>query len=137
MRTKRPILLVEDDEVDLMSVQRALKDLNVTNRLVHARDGEEGLAVLNDPGLQKPAIILLDINMPRMNGIEFLRAIKKDPGLKQIPVVMLTTSRAEAERFETFSLGAAGYMIKPIEYRQFVEVMRAINIYWSLSELPE
>jgi len=72
-----------------------------------------------------------------MNGIEFLKVIKMDPDLKLLPVIMLTTSRADIERNESFYSGAAGYMVKPVEYKQFVEVMRAINIYWTLSELPE
>ena len=137
MNKDKPILLVEDDEVDVMSVKRALRDLNVTNKLYHAGNGEEALEILRDPENERPSIILLDINMPRMNGIEFLKVIKMDPDLKLLPVIMLTTSRADIERNESFYSGAAGYMVKPVEYKQFVEVMRAINIYWTLSELPE
>lgn len=137
MNKDKPILLVEDDEVDVMSVKRALRDLNVTNLLYHAGNGEEALLILKNPGNRLPAIILLDINMPRMNGIEFLKIVKLDPDLRQIPVIMLTTSRADIERNESFYTGAAGYMVKPVEYKQFVEVMRTINLYWTLSELPE
>lgn len=137
MRENRSILLVEDDEIDVMSVKRALLDLKVTNRVYHVSDGEEALEYLRDSANELPAIILLDINMPRMNGIEFLKQMKQDRAIRHIPVVMLTTSHAEMERHESFSTGAAGYMVKPVEYKQFVEVMRAINIYWTLSELPE
>lgn len=137
MRQDKPILLVEDDEVDVMSVRRALRDLKVTNRLYHVSNGEEALDFLHNPENERPSIILLDINMPRMNGIEFLKIIKQDPDHRQIPVIVLTTSRADMERYESFSTGAAGYMVKPVEYKQFVEVMRAINLYWTLSELPD
>ena len=102
MRTDAPILLVEDDRVDAMTVQRALKEINVTNRLDIAGDGEEALERLRDPKCEKPCIILLDLNMPRMNGIEFLRVAKGDEALKRIPVVVLTTSRDEQDKIDSF-----------------------------------
>jgi CheY-like chemotaxis protein len=137
MHQDRSILLVEDDEIDVMSVRRALRDLKVANRLYHVGNGEEALEFLKNTDNERPAIILLDINMPRMNGIEFLKIIKQDPNYWHIPIVILTTSRAEMERHESFSTGAAGYMVKPVEYKQFVEVIRAIDLYWTLSELPD
>lgn len=137
MKTKKPILLVEDDLVDAMTVERALKEIHVTNTLYTVRDGEEALEFLRDPANAEPGIILLDLNMPRMNGIEFLKVAKSEEGLKQIPVVVLTTSKDERDRVESFNLGIAGYMIKPVDYLQFVEVVRAIDLYWTLSELPE
>ena len=136
MRTTRPILLVEDDRVDAMTVKRALKDINVVNRLDIVGDGEEALAFLRDPKNEQPCVILLDLNMPRMNGIEFLKVIKQDEVLKRIPVVVLTTSREEQDKVDSFNLGVAGYMIKPVDYQQFLEVMRTIDLYWTLSELP-
>ena len=136
MRTNKPILLVEDDRVDAMTVQRALKQIKVINRLDIAVDGEEALAVLRDPGREKPCIILLDLNMPRMNGIEFLRAAKEDEALRPIPVVVLTTSKDEQDKVDSFNLGVAGYMVKPVDYAQFVEVVKTIDLYWTLSELP-
>ena len=96
MRNSKPILLVEDDRVDAMTVKRALKDLNVTNLLVHTLNGEEALEYLTGEGNERPCIILLDLNMPRMNGIEFLKIIKADDELKKIPVVVLTTSEETA-----------------------------------------
>lgn len=135
MRKDTPVLLVEDDEIDQMTVQRALKDIHVTNRLDIAGNGEEALAFLNDSRNQKPGIILLDLNMPRMNGIEFLSVIKKDDELKKIPVVVLTTSIEEQDKVRSFNLGVAGYMHKPVDYMQFVEVIRTIDLYWTLSEL--
>lgn len=137
MHNNRCILLVEDDEVDAMSVKRALKDLNVTNTLYHVESGENALEYLKSEKNERPAIILLDINMPGMNGLELLRILKQDTELKHIPIIILTTSRIEGERYESFSIGAAGFMVKPVEYRQFVEVIRAINLYWTISELPE
>jgi CheY-like chemotaxis protein len=137
MRNAKPILLVEDDQVDAMTVKRALKDLNVTNRLDISNHGEEALNFLRNDRNQKPGIILLDLNMPRMNGIEFLKIVKRDESFKRIPVVVLTTSKEEQDRIESFELGVAGYMIKPVDYLQFVEVMRAIDMYWTLSELAE
>lgn len=133
----RAILLIEDDKVDAMTVQRALKELHVTNRLVHAENGEEALAYLHNPDQAPPCIILLDLNMPIMNGIEFLQAAKTDTVLKRIPVVVLTTSEEQEDKVESFSLGVAGYMRKPVDYQQFVETIRSIDAYWTISELPE
>jgi CheY-like chemotaxis protein len=136
MRTSRPILLVEDDWVDAMTIKRALKEIKVTNRLNIAGDGEQALSFLRDPENETPCIILLDLNMPRMNGIEFLRVAKQDETLRKIPVVVLTTSRDEQDKVDSFELGVAGYMVKPVDYQQFVEVVKTIDLYWTLSELP-
>jgi len=130
------MLLVEDDQVDAMTVRRALKEIKVTNRLHVASDGEQALAYLREPENETPCIILLDLNMPRMNGVEFLQEIKQDGALKCIPVVVLTSSREERDRVDSFDLGVAGYMLKPVDYAQFVEVVRTIDLYWTLSELP-
>jgi len=135
--TNKPIMLVEDDQVDAMTVKRALKELHVTNPLVHVENGEEALAALISPGQERPCIILLDLNMPVMNGVEFLQRIKQDPNLKATPVVVLTTSEEQQDKVNSFNLGVAGYMAKPVDYRQFVEVMRSINSYWTISEMPE
>lgn len=137
MKIDRPILLVEDDDVDVMTVRRALGDLKVINPLRVAGDGEEALDLLRGAGAMRPCVILLDINMPRMNGIEFLREAKSDPALRGIPVVVLTTSREEQDRLDSFDLSVAGYMIKPADYLKFVEVIRTIDMYWTLSELPD
>jgi CheY-like chemotaxis protein len=119
-----------------MTIKRALRDINVTNSLDIAGNGEEALSFLSNEKNEKPSIILLDLNMPKMNGIEFLKIVKQDDLLKRIPVIVLTTSKEEQDRVESFKLGVAGYMIKPVDYLQFVEVMRTINMYWTLSELP-
>ena len=136
MKGKKPILLVEDDEVDAMTVRRALRDIHVTNRLDIVTDAEKALTFLRNSKKENPGIIILDLNMPKMNGIEFLKIIKKEKVLKRIPVIILTTSKEEQDKLDSYNLGAAGYMNKPVDYNRFIEVIQAINIYWSLSELP-
>ncbi len=135
--TSKPILLVEDDQVDAMTVRRALKELHVLNPLVHAENGEEALGYLRDAANERPCIVLLDLNMPIMTGIEFLQQAKGDDRLRRLPVVVLTTSEEQKDKIESFNLGVAGYMRKPVDYQQFVDVMRSIDTYWTLSELPE
>ncbi len=137
MKNEMSILLVEDDRVDIMTVKRALKDLEITNSLNITSNGEEALVFLQDERNQQPSIILLDLNMPRMNGIEFLKIIKQDNILKRIPTIVLTTSEEKQDRVESFNLSVAGYMIKPIDYLKFVEIMKTISLYWTLSKLPE
>lgn len=137
MRTFKPILLVEDDRVDAMTVKRALKEIKVINRLDIVNDGEEALTFLKNPENDNPGIILLDLNMPRMSGIEFLKIVKRDDNLKKIPVIILTTSKEDEDKVDSFNLGVAGYMIKPVDYQKFVEVVKTIDLYWTLSELPD
>jgi CheY-like chemotaxis protein len=134
MKHSSPLLLVEDDLVDVLTVRRALRQLQLSNPLEVAHNGEEALALLRRPGVLLPALILLDLNMPRMNGVEFLGHVKADPVLRRIPVVVLTTSRVEQDRIDSFALSVAGYMVKPVDYPRFVEVMRTIQDYWTLSE---
>lgn len=135
--TCKAILLVEDDEVDAMTVRRALKELHVTNPLAQVENGEEALAYLRQPDQVMPCLILLDLNMPVMGGIEFLQAAKHDPRLRRIPVVVLTTSDEQQDKVASFDLGVAGYIRKPVDYQQFVEAVRKIDAYWTLSELPQ
>jgi len=129
------ILLVEDDLVDVMAVKRAFRDLNVPNPLHVAGNGEEALKFLRETQ-PMPGLILLDLNMPRMNGIDFLKVVKGDAHLRRIPVVVLTTSKGQSDRSETFNLGVAGYMVKGVEYAEFIEVVKSIHNYWSMSQLP-
>ncbi|MCF8056333.1 MAG: response regulator [Desulfocapsa sp.] len=136
MRHKRTILLVEDDKVDVMTVKRACRELKLTNPLVVTGNGEEALEYLRNPDNERPCIILLDLNMPKMNGLEFLTVAKKDSELKPIPVIVLTTSHEDQDRIQSFNLGVAGYMLKPVSYQRFIEMVRTIDMYWTLSELP-
>jgi DNA-binding NarL/FixJ family response regulator len=136
MQNLKPILLIEDDDVDVMTVNRALRDSKVTNQLVSIGDGEEAIEYLRDESATKPCIVLLDLNMPKMDGAEFLKIVKADKALKKIPVVILTTSNSDRDVIESFELGAAGYMVKSVDYEKFVETIRAIDQYWTLSKLP-
>jgi CheY-like chemotaxis protein len=136
MRNKKTILLVEDDKVDVMTVKRACRDLRLTNPIAVVGNGEEALEYLHNPENEHPCIILLDLNMPKMNGIEFLGVAKKDDVIKLIPVIVLTTSHEDQDRIASFNLGVAGYMLKPVDYQQFVEMVRTIDMYWTVSELP-
>lgn len=137
MQRPKNILLVEDDRVDCMTIKRALQEVSIDNRLDIVSNGEEALAYLLSADNDLPGLILLDLNMPRMNGIEFLKTVKNHPGLKRIPVVVLTTSRAGQDINAGFELGAAGYMVKPLDYGEYLDAVVTIARYWRLSELPE
>jgi DNA-binding response OmpR family regulator len=119
-----------------MTVKRALRDLKVTNQLVSIGDGEEAIKYLRNENTIKPCIILLDLNMPKMDGSEFLKIVKADKALKKMPVVILTTSNSECDVIESFERGAAGYMVKSVDYEKFLETIKAIDQYWTLSKLP-
>jgi CheY-like chemotaxis protein len=131
------ILLVEDDEVDVENVKRAFRKHNIANPLWIAGNGAEALQLLRD-GTMPPGrrLILLDLNMPRMTGLEFLHALRKDPALAALPVVVLTTSNDERDKVEAYHLNVAGYLLKPVSFVGFSELMRALNKYWTLVELP-
>lgn len=131
------ILVAEDDQVDVMNVRRAFEKNRIANPLFVANDGLEALAMLRDGRVPRSRrIVLLDLNMPRMNGIEFLRELRKDPALQLTPVVVLTTSNDERDKVEAYNLNVAGYLLKPVTFVNFVEVMAALNKYWTLVELP-
>jgi len=131
------ILLVEDDQVDVMNVKRAFDRNRIANPLFVAHDGIEALEVLRSPEMPRERrIVLLDLNMPRMNGIEFLQQLRADPQLHLTPVVVLTTSDDERDKISAYNLNVAGYLLKPVTFANFVEVMAALNKYWTLVELP-
>ena len=129
----KPILLVEDDNVDAMAVKRALKGLRVQNEVVHTTDGKRALEYLKNPDNTPPCVIFLDLNMPEMNGIEFLQNIKADGTLKKIPVVMLAASNEEKNIVETFSLGVAGYIFKPVDAKKLDE-FKPVKMYWTVDQ---
>lgn len=134
------ILLVEDDEVDIMNVQRAFKKNNICNPLFIARDGLEALAMLTgqDPqGVPNPKVILLDINMPKMGGIEFLRELRKHPNLKSISVFVMTTSNEDSDKIAAYDLNVAGYILKPLSFEGFTSAIAILNHYWHLCEMPQ
>jgi CheY-like chemotaxis protein len=137
MQKPKPILLVEDDSVDAMTVKRAMRDLQVNHSVINSVNGEEAMKYLTSPDTEKPFVILLDLNMPKMNGIELLKVMKIHPELKTIPVIVLTTSKEQQDVLDSFEFGASGYMVKPVDYSKFVEILRRIFTYWDSSELPE
>lgn len=134
------ILLVDDDEVDVMNVQRAFKKNNILNPLYVATNGLEALDLLRGRGVAAipgpRRLILLDLNMPKMSGLEFLRAIRDDPALRSLTVVVLTTSDDERDRIEAYNLNVAGYILKPVTFTAFVEAMATLNKYWTINEFP-
>ncbi len=132
----KEVLLVEDDFVDAQTVRRAVKDLNLAYNIVHRKNGQEALDYLAEENVKYPHFILLDINMPVMNGIEFLEARKKIDIVNTIPVIVLTTSQYETDRLTCFQSNISGYMVKPVDYQDFIEVVKAIDQYWTLSEYP-
>jgi len=131
------ILLVEDDDIDVMTVQRAFRKNNISNPLRVAGNGLEALEMLRSgeiPPINR--IVLLDINMPRMDGIEFLRELRADPALRATTVVVLTTSNEDRDRVQAYELNVAGYLLKPVTFVNFVEIMAMLNKYWTLMEFP-
>jgi CheY-like chemotaxis protein len=143
MEELRPILLAEDNAKDVELTLEAMKENNLANRVVVARDGVEALDYLRCEGKFKrrkpghPAVILLDIKMPRVDGIEVLRHIRKDEALKMIPVVILTSSREEKDLFETYKLGVNAYVVKPVLFKDFINVVKQTGIFWAIiNELP-
>jgi len=135
------LLLVEDDEVDIMNVKRAFKKNNILNPLHIARNGLEALDMLRgnpDAGIEKlspmPKVILLDLNMPKMGGLEFLKEIRTDPNLKSISVFVMTTSDEESDKFTAYNLNVAGYIIKPLSFERFVQAVSILDHYWKLCE---
>ena len=131
------ILLVEDDELDVINIRRAFKKGNISNPLFVAGNGEEALAMLRGGEIPRSRrLVLLDLNMPRMNGIEFLRELRADPELSPTPVVVLTTSDAERDKVEAYNLHVAGYLLKPVTFGSFCETMVSLNRYWALVEMP-
>ncbi|MGB3536128.1 MAG: response regulator [Microcoleaceae cyanobacterium] len=136
------ILIVEDDEVDVMNVKRAFKKSNIKNPLYFAGNGLEALKVLRPNGDKPPVIpetrrlILLDLNMPKMGGLEFLQVLRADPELKAIPVIVLTTSDEDRDLVEAYNLNVAGYIVKPVTFSKFAEAIVTLNNYWKLCQMP-
>lgn len=135
------MLLAEDDEVDIMNVRRAFRKNNISNPLHVARNGLEALWMLRgnkEQNIEKlcptPKIILLDLNMPRMNGLEFLKEIRNDEELRTLSVFVMTTSDEESDKFAAYNMNVAGYIIKPLSFQRFVSAISILNHYWKLCE---
>lgn len=135
-------LLIEDDAVDVMNVKRAFKKNNIANPLYIAENGIEALGMLRSDNGNAPIVppqrrlILLDLNMPKMNGLEFLHELRSDPDLLAIPVIVLTTSDEDRDRVEAYNLNVAGYILKPVTFSNFAQVITTLNNYWTLCEMP-
>ena len=131
------VLLVEDDEVDVMNVRRAFQANHITNPLFLAANGVEALRKLRSGEIPaERRLVLLDLNMPRMNGIEFLAELRRDPALAATPVVVLTTSNNDRDRVQAYDMNVAGYLVKPVTFADFAELMATLNKYWTLVEMP-
>jgi CheY-like chemotaxis protein len=131
------ILLVEDDQVDVMNLRRAFQKNGIGNPLYVASNGIDALEMLRANAVpSERRIVLLDLNMPRMNGLEFLRELRADRDLQSIPVIVLTTSTDDRDKIEAYHLNVAGYLVKPVTFINFVDVMATLNRYWTLVELP-
>ncbi len=130
------ILLVEDDEVDIMNVQRAFKKNNINNPLFIAHNGLEALEMLRSNDVPVPQIIILDINMPKMNGLEFLKELRSDVNLKHISVFVMTTSNEDSDKINAYNLNIAGYILKPLSFEKFLSSVSTLNSYWKLCERP-
>lgn len=128
------ILLIEDDAIEVMKFNRVLTTLNLNHKIIEANNGEEALAILKEKEII-PDIIILDLNMPRINGIEFLQILKTDDYLKYIPSIILTTSNNHKDVLECYKIGIAGYVLKPLKYEDYVDRIRKMLEYWSANEL--
>lgn len=135
MDRMKKILLVDDDTIEHLKVTRAFKKLDIENPLAFAKDGVEALDYLKQTK-EFPGLILLDLNMPNMNGLEFLSAVKSNEKFKVIPVVVLTTSNNEQDRIQSYNHSVAGYMLKPIRLEDYEYVFKTIEQYWTLSKTP-
>lgn len=143
MQRLTKILLVEDSSDDIEITKRAFKEAKLSNKMWVVRDGQEALDFLHhrdkyqDVAISpKPGLILLDINLPKVNGLEVLRKVKEDPVLKMIPTVILTVSRKEDDRINGYNCGCNSFIQKPVEFEKFVEIVRQIGLYWGLLNAP-
>ena len=130
------ILLIEDDMIEVMKFQRTIASLQLDHKIIEANNGEEALQILEKKD-ELPDIILLDLNMPKINGIEFLNILKSDDVLRYIPTIILTTSQNQKDLLECYKIGIAGYVLKPLKYEDYVSKMGKLLAYWSINELKQ
>lgn len=131
------LFLVDDDDVDYMAVERAMQKMRLLNPLVRARDGQTAMDMLRSGEVQGAFIILLDLNMPRMNGLEFLAALRADPHLSSSVVFVLTTSRSDEDKVAAYSFNVAGYLVKHNINEEFSNIINMLDGYWRIVELPK
>ncbi len=128
------ILLIEDDMIEVMKLNRVKSSLQLNHNIIEASNGEDALTALEQKD-NLPDIILLDLNMPKINGLEFLHILKNDDKLKYIPTIILTTSNNQRDLLECYKLGIAGYVLKPLKYEDYVSKIEKLFAYWSVNEL--
>ena len=128
------ILFIEDDKIETMKMQRTVSKLQVKHKITEVNNGEKALEILKTSS-RLPDIILLDLNMPRMNGIEFLKILKQDENYKYLPTIILTTSQNRADLLECYRIGIAGYIIKPLKYQDYEGKIQKVFSYWEVNEL--
>lgn len=134
MLKKLTILLIEDDLIEVMKVKRTISSFNLPHKILEAKNGDEALKYLkSDHPL--PDILLLDLNMPKISGIEFLHILKDDPLLKYLPAIVLTTSANEKDILACYQIGIAGYMVKPFNFDEYLQKLKSLMDYWSHNEL--
>jgi CheY-like chemotaxis protein len=133
-RSLPSILFIEDDMIERMKFNRVVSTLGFGNKIIEANNGEEALEML-EKGENLPQLVLLDLNMPRISGIEFLSIMKQDERLRFIPTVVLTTSSNQRDLLECFKIGIAGYILKPLKYEEYVEKISKVLTYWNINEL--
>ncbi len=142
MKEVKRVLLVEDDPNDVELTMNGLAEYNLANEVVVARDGEEALDYLYHRGKfagmenGNPAVVLLDLKLPKVDGLEVLRRMKADENLKIVPVVILTSSREDRDMIEGYKLGTNAYVVKPVDFHQFVDAVRHIGVFWSIINEP-
>lgn len=142
MTSLRPILLVEDSPRDVELTLAALSRCQLANEVIVMRDGAEALDWLHARGPQSgrppgdPAVVLLDLKLPKMDGLEVLAVIKKDPGLRQIPVVMLTSSREERDLVQSYQLGVNAFVVKPVDFNEFFRAVQDLGMFWAILNEP-
>lgn len=134
MKDTLNILLIEDDTIEVMKLKRALLSLNMKHNIIEAKNGELALNYLSNKQTL-PDIILLDLNMPKLNGIEFLNILKVNEYLKYIPTIILTTSKNKKDLLDCYKIGVAGYLLKPLKYEEYVSKINVLLSYWSINEL--
>ena len=130
------VLLIEDDMIEVMKLNRAISSLKLPHKIIEANNGEEALELLQEKD-NIPDIILLDLNMPKINGIEFLTILKNDETLKYVPTIILTTSSNERDLIACYEIGIAGYVLKPLKYEEYVSKIEKLLEYWSINELKK
>lgn len=136
MKNNLNVLLIEDDTIEVMKLNRTISKLQLNHTIIEANNGNDALKILEQKN-KLPDIILLDLNMPKINGIEFLSILKNDDKLKYIPTIILTTSNNKKDLLECYKIGISGYILKPLKYEEYMSKIEKVLSYWSINQLIE